>query len=364
MFFPTNSVLMTPFPLPSLNLLVKVMILKNANYLDKSNCFICAIRSILLLSSFQILAARVNCFHCGPDSGWRLQKPNSFLKILLLISTITFLTTETVTIFFRFCKPNLQLHDVVVLILIVLTNVAVTVLFFYLESNGKDIVMHLQGIMCIQENRHEYGVDYFVDKKFHANIRRLILRYFVPSIATIGLILSLLNYQVFSVELILDTVSVVVTMLINTSNILLVIFYMEIYRNLFDRCYANIRSTLKARIVKKHQYRTSLRQQFFAKRFKKLQVLQLTVYSNFNLLLKKANNPLLVWWLCFVMLFVGNIFLYIINIQEDRPLSNREIVSVIFCALGSLACIFAIYKYQQLHDLVSKGSIASIVVLF
>ncbi|CAH1367220.1 unnamed protein product [Tenebrio molitor] len=51
------------------------------------------------------------------------------------------------------------------------------------------------------------------------------------------------------------------------------------------------------------------------------------------------------------MLFVGNIFLYIINIQEDRPLSNREIVSVIFCALGSLACIFAIYKYQQLHDL-------------
>jgi uncharacterized membrane protein YidH (DUF202 family) len=176
----------------------------------------------------------------------------------------------------------------------------------------------------------------------------------VPSIATIGLILSLLNYQVFSVELILDSVSVVVTMLINVSNFLLIVFYVEIYRNLFDKCYANIRWNLKARIEMKHQYRTSLCRQFFAKRFKKLQVLQLCIYSNFIVFLRKAKNPLLVWWICFVVLFVGNIFLYVVCIKQNRSLSNREIISSIFCALGFLTCMFAVYKYQQLHDVVSK----------
>jgi hypothetical protein len=162
---------MTPFPLPTSNLSVRViMILENASYLDKSNCFICAIRSILLLSSFHFLVARVNCFHCGPDSGWHLQKPNSFLKIILLISVITFLTTETVTIIFRFYKPNLQLYDIVIFILIMLTNLAVTALLFYLERNANEIIMHLQGIMCIHENRHKYGVDQFVDEAFHLYI--------------------------------------------------------------------------------------------------------------------------------------------------------------------------------------------------
>lgn len=321
----------------------------SARYPDNKTCFICAIRPVMFVAWINTFTATYFCAHTRPSSYPHFQKLN-FLSGLALFSSVILTISLGITI----AKLHrLKFNDLLLSIMMVQTTLITIIITVSLQINMNLQINHLHGLIYIVENRRKYGIHEFFDKQFQRDIYKMLLQFCLPYVFLTVVILgsSLYNFQNLDEDLILKIITLLINIFSNLSNFLVTICFTDIYVILFQKCYQKIVATL----MKHRDDQPKVKINFpLRKKLQILQSLHSDIFANFQSLPRLFSSKLLLFWIGFCTILVGNFFLIVKCFKEQRPHTDEEILSFVLYITAFMGSSVFFQKLQKLHDGVSN----------